>query len=100
MVWFWVGFLVLIGIFLAIDLGIFHRSSRSVSMREALTWSAIWFTTSLLFSVFVYFTYRQHWSGLGIETNLDGVEATTLYLEAYLLEWSLSVDNLFVIALI
>ncbi|MFT3788738.1 MAG: TerC/Alx family metal homeostasis membrane protein [Tepidisphaeraceae bacterium] len=100
MIWFWIGFLVLIALFLAMDLGVFHKQSREVSLREALTWSGVWFVTSLLFSVFVYFAYANHWQGLGEASELTGAGATRTYLVAYLLEWSLSVDNLFVIALI
>lgn len=109
MLWFWIGFLALVSFFLALDLGVFNRKDHEVSMREALTWSAVWICTSLLFSVFVYYAYANHWQGLGLELNQatgqqetvhSGLEAVTLFLQCYILEWSLSVDNLFVIALI
>jgi tellurite resistance protein TerC len=102
MIWFWIGFLLLVCFFLALDLGVFHRKEHSVSMREALTWSAVWIVTSLLFSGFVYYIYEHDWEQ--IRTNSAGVksgfDAWTTYMSAYVLEWSLSVDNLFVIALI
>lgn len=110
MIWFWIGFLVLVGGFLALDLGVFHRKAHVVSIREALIWSVVWITTSLLFSIFVYFAYTNHWMGLGIgdpnsdveevRAGLDGMTAWTKYITGYVVEWSLSVDNIFVIALI
>ncbi|MCS7034244.1 MAG: TerC family protein [Phycisphaerae bacterium] len=110
MIWFWLGFLALIAGFLALDLGVFHRKAHVVSIREALIWSAVWISTSLLFSIFVYFAYANHWMGLGIgnpsstipevREGLDGVTAWTKYITGYVVEWSLSVDNIFVIALI
>jgi tellurite resistance protein TerC len=107
MIWFWLGFLSLVTLFLALDLGVFHRKAHAVSMREGLIWSAVWATTALLFSIFVYHAYDKHWLGLGVpdpggppEAMIDGATAWTLYITCYLLEWSLSVDNLFVIALI
>jgi tellurite resistance protein TerC len=105
MIWFWVGFIALVILFLALDLGIFHRKAHVVSMKEALVWSAVWIVTSLLFSVFLYFSYENHWLGIGLDpaTNQpisSGAKAMTEYLTGYVVEWSLSVDNIFVIALI
>jgi tellurite resistance protein TerC len=109
MLLFWIGFLLLVSFFLALDLGVFNRKDHEVSMREALTWSGVWICTSLAFSAFVYFAYDNHWQGLGQHVNAatgqpevvhTGLEALTLFLQCYILEWSLSVDNLFVIALI
>jgi tellurite resistance protein TerC len=111
MIWFWVGFIALVVAFLAIDLGVFHRKAHVVSMREALTWSAVWISTSLLFSVFIYAAYDNHWYDLGRPdagadpqspafVGLDGAEAWLAYVTGYVVEWSLSVDNIFVIALI
>ena len=111
MIWFWLGFLLLVGTFLALDLGVFHRKAHAVKVKEALIWSVVWIATSLLFSVFVYFAYSNHWLGLGepqpekpahldIHDGLDGLTAWTKYVTGYVVEWSLSVDNIFVIALI
>lgn len=111
MIWFWLGFVALVTLFLALDLGVFHRKAHAVSVREALAWSAVWITTSLLFSVFVYFGYSNHWNGLGmpnldlpdghpLRDGLDGPTAWLQYVTGYVVEWSLSVDNIFVIALI
>lgn len=110
MIWFWLGFLALVGTFLALDLGVFHRKAHAVTIKEALIWSAVWITTSLLFSVFIFFAYSNHWLGLGeprpgerapdLANGLDGTTAFIKYITGYLIEWSLSVDNIFVIALI
>ena len=75
-------------------------------MKEALTWSAVWDTLGLSFSVFVYYGYQNHWLGLGTAIDAvdgvinDGTTATVKYLTGYVVEKSLSVDNIFVIALI
>ena len=91
---------------LALDLGVFHRKAHVVTMREALTWSAVWITMGLSFSVFVYYGYESHWLGLGSSIDAvdgainDGTTATVKYLTGYVVEKSLSVDNIFVIAMI
>jgi tellurite resistance protein TerC len=109
MLWFWIGFLALVSFFLALDLGVFNRKDHEVSMREGLLWSLVWVCTSLAFSVFVYIAYDNHWQNLGLHVNdttgqtevvHTGLEAFSLFIQCYILEWSLSVDNLFVIALI
>jgi len=106
MIWIWVGFITLVLLMLALDLGVFHRKAHVVSMKEALTWSAVWITMGLSFSVFVYYGYEHHWLGLGNTVDaVDGVinngsTATIKYLTGYVVEKSLSVDNIFVIAMI
>ena len=106
MIWLWAGFIVFVLLMLALDLGVFHRQSHVVSVKEALAWSAVWATLGLSFSVFVYFGYENHWLGLGSSIDAvdgvinDGTTATVKYLTGYVVEWSLSVDNIFVIALI
>jgi tellurite resistance protein TerC len=82
--WAAFGFVVL-GL-LALDLGVFHRKSHEVHVKEALTWSAVWIGVALAFNVAV-------WLGMGPQAGLE-------FLTAYLVEKSLSVDNIFVIALI
>ncbi len=109
-IWFYAGFTALILVFLALDLGVFHRNAHVVSVKEAATWSAIWTTCALAFTVFVYFGYQSHWLGLGLSVPvvgtpgetmiLDGATAAKQYLTGYIIEWSLSVDNLFVIAVV
>lgn len=93
---FWGGFLLLIFFLLALDLGVFNRRSHVVSTREALRWTTLWVSISFLFSIFVYFAYSNGW----IESTMSGSEAMFKYLSGYLVEQSLSMDNIFVIALI
>ena len=106
MVTVWVGFIAFVLLMLALDLGVFHRSAHVVSVREALKWSGIWIAMGLTFSVFVYFAYENHWFGLGLVADAvddvinDGASAMEKYLTGYLVEKSLSVDNIFVISII
>ncbi|MCC6677233.1 MAG: TerC family protein [Phycisphaerales bacterium] len=108
--WFYAGFIGLVVVILALDLGVFHRKAHVVGMREALAWSTVWTTCALLFSVFVYFAYSRHWLGLGMNVpvlghpelteTVPGLTAAKQYLTGYVVELSLSVDNIFVIALL
>jgi tellurite resistance protein TerC len=106
MVWIWIGFIVFVLAMLALDLGVFHRHSHVVRIPEALMWSAAWIALALSFSVFVYFGYENHWLGLGAGIDVvggrvnDGASATLKYLTGYVIEKSLSMDNIFVIALL
>jgi len=105
-IFLWIGFLLFIFAMLALDLGVFHRKSHVVSMREALTWSAVWIALGLSFSLLIYFGYERHWLGLGTAIDVaanvfnDGRTAAFKYLPGYVVEMSLSVDNFFVIAMI
>lgn len=96
MVWFWIGFLLLVFILLALDLGVFNKKSHVISAKEALRWTTVWVTLSLTFSIFVYYAYEDGW----IESEMSGTQAVLKYLTGYLVEQSLSMDNIFVIALI
>ena len=106
MLWIWLGFILFVLLMLALDLGVFHRKAHVVSVKEALGWSAVWITMGLLFSVFVYFGYESHWLGLGSAVDTvdgainDAQSATLKYLTGYVVEKSLSVDNVFVIAML
>ncbi len=106
MIWIWIGFILFILSLLALDLGVFHRHAHVVTVKEALGWSAVWLSLGLSFSLFVYFGYEQHWLGLGLEPDPVGGQlnsgwgATLKYLTGYVVEKSLSVDNIFVIAMI
>jgi TerC family integral membrane protein len=82
----WVGFNLFVLAMLALDLGVFHRKAHAIRVREALVWSVVWIALALLFNMGVYF-----WRGP--EPALD-------FLTGYLLEKSLSVDNIFVFLLI
>lgn len=106
MVWIWVAFVAFVLSMLALDLGVFHRKAHAVGVREALAWSCVWVALGLAFAVFVYFGYQGQWFGLG--TAVDAVDgavnggstAAEKYLTGYVVEKSLSVDNIFVIAMI
>jgi len=92
----WVIFIALICFLLALDLGVFNKNPHAVSTREAFGWTALWVTLSLLFSIVVYFAYEKDW----VTGDLSGSKAVLLYLTGYLVEQSLSMDNIFVIAVI
>ena len=106
--WLYLGFIVLVLIFLALDLGVFHRHAHVVSMREAATWTVVWIAAALLFNVAIFFIYEHQWLGMGASVaQLDGTEravggweAAKLFLTGYVVEKSLSMDNVFVIAMI
>ncbi len=106
MIWPWVIFICFVFVMLALDLGVFHRKSHVVGFKEALGWSAVWITLGVSFSVLVYFTYENHWFGLGLAPDVvdglvnNGKLAATKYLTGYVVEKSLSVDNIFVIAMV
>jgi len=113
MLWIWVGFILFILLLLALDLGVLNRKAHVIGVKEALGWSAVWIGLGLSFSVLVYLGYEHHWLGLGntpdaVEKSADfpqgkvndGKQAVVKYLTGYVVEKSLSVDNIFVIAMI
>lgn len=114
MFWMYLGFIALVLVLLALDLGVFHRKASVISTKAALGWSAFWIAVGLSFVVFVYFGYEAHWLGLGLTPDFtsagtvidgvtvynDGSSAAIKYLTGYVVEKSLAVDNIFVIAMI
>ncbi len=120
--WAYAGFIALVVVFLALDLGVFHREAHEVSFREATIWSAIWIACGLGFAGLVYAAYDHHWLGLGLDTpvyntalgagavaadgplivrdTVSGADAARQYLTGYIVEKSLAMDNIFVIAMI
>jgi tellurite resistance protein TerC len=131
----WGAFVLLVLLILAFDLGAFsHKESRTISARQALLRTLVYFLLSCSFTVFVYFAYEHKWFNLGVYAAADddaaeehaakpwlrlafpfepelkseaghglpgnGTEAATMYFTGYLVEQSLSMDNIFVIALI
>ena len=109
--WAYLGFIALVMLFLALDLGVFHREAHEVSMKESITWSCIWLACGLSFTAFIYYAYQHHWLGLGLETpvyaggvivlgEVTGATAAVQYLTGYIVEKSLAMDNIFVIAMI
>lgn len=98
----WLGFLILVFILLALDLGVFHKKDEAISTKAALLWTGFWILLSLVFNVFIYFAYEYHWLGIGLHIghNVGGSEAALKYFTGYIIEKSLSLDNIFVIAMI
>jgi tellurite resistance protein TerC len=84
--WHWVGFIACVLIFLALDLGVFHRRAHVILFREALAWSALWFCLALLFAALL--------------KPMRGDKESLEFLTGYLIELALSMDNVFVMALI
>ena len=82
----WIAFGILVPAMLALDLGVFHRKAHIISVREALLWSGVWITLALLFNLGIYF--------------LLGSDKALKFFTGYLVEKSLSVDNLFVFLLV
>jgi len=97
----WAGFFaIFIGV-LALDLGVLHRESKEMSVRQALGWTLVWIAVAMSFTGMVYGLYENHWFGWASAPDAPrGSEAAIQYVTGYLLEWSLSVDNIFVIAVI
>lgn len=94
----WGLFLLGILIFLALDLGVFNKNPHIISVKEASIWTSVWVSLSFLFSGVIYWLYST-----GKIDNVDVLtptEATIKYITGYLIELSLSIDNIFVIAVI
>ena len=95
-IWLWIGFNLFVLAMLALDLGVFHRKSHAVSGKEALIWSVVWITLSLVFNAIIYF----YWDRMMPTSSYSNQEAALAFLTGYLIEKSLSVDNIFVFILI
>ena len=106
MIWVWSGFLLFVGLILALDLGVFNRKAHAPTMRESLLFTGGTVLLAVAFSAFVYAAYNGHWLGLGAAVDAvdgrvnDGRLAAVKFLTGYVVELSLSMDNVFVIALI
>ena len=94
----WISFLAAILLFLALDLGVFNKTPHLISTKEASKWTAIWVTLSFLFSGIIYWLYSNDY--ISNPDRLKPVAASLKYITGYLIELSLSVDNIFVIAII
>tara|TARA_R110002074_G_scaffold161480_7_gene319510 strand:- start:6284 stop:7222 length:939 start_codon:yes stop_codon:yes gene_type:complete len=94
----WIVFIVFVLIFLALDLGVFHKNDHVIKSKEAGIWTAIWVTVAFSFSGVIYWLFNA-----GLIDNPTGLTPNTAvikYITGYLIELSLSVDNVFVIAVI
>lgn len=106
MIWMWTGFLLFVAVVLALDLGVFNRTPHAPTLKEALTFTTGTIVMALGFTAFVYFAYNGHWLGLGNAVDAvdgqvnNGRLAAVKFLTGYVVELSLSMDNVFVIALI
>ena len=85
-IWLWIGFNVFVLAMLALDLGVFHRKAHGVSIKEASIWSVVWIILAMAFNAGVYF--------------FSGPEPALQFFTGYLIEKSLSVDNIFVFGLL
>lgn len=96
--WIWVLFIALVIVFLALDLGVFHRNEHVIRSKEAGMWTALWVSIALGFSGVIYWLFSS-----GLVENPTGLTPNTAvlkYVTGYLIELSLSIDNVFVIAVI
>ena len=84
--WHWAGFVLFVVVCIAVDMGAFNQRARSVTFREALVWTAVWFALAMGFA--------------GLLIRFRGHEEATEFVTGYLIELSLSLDNILVIALI
>lgn len=84
--WLWIGFNVFVLLMLALDLGVFHRKEHKVTFKEAISWSVVWVTLALIFNGWIYYD--------------QGKDKALEFLTGYLIEKSLSVDNIFVFVLL
>lgn len=96
--WVWISFIAVVMVFLALDLGVFNKNDHVIKSKEAGIWTAVWVTVALGFSGVVYWLFS---AGL-VEnpTELTPDDAVLKYITGYLIELSLSIDNVFVIAVI
>ena len=85
-IYFWIGFHVFIFLMLALDLGVFNKKDHKVPVKEAIIWSSVWISLALLFNLFVFYEF--------------GKTKALEFLTGYVIEYSLSVDNIFVFIII
>ena len=85
-IFLWIGFNIFVLALLALDLGVFHRKAHSVSIKDATTWSLIWVSLAMIFNLGIYFAWGQ--------------EKALEFFTGYVIEKSLSVDNLFIFLMI
>ena len=94
----WAVFIAVVILALVIDLGVFNRTPHVIKTKEAAIWTSVWVSCAILFTIVIYFSFKNNW--LDNPTNLTPANAVLKYITGYLIELSLSVDNVFIIALI
>ncbi len=104
---FYAGFTLFVLLMLALDLGVFHRTAHEVSFKEALTWSIVWVSLALIFNVLFYFYAEWKFTTNEALMSLPGFNPQTMakqmgleFLTGYIIEKSLSVDNIFVFVVV
>ena len=97
MIWFWLGYFGLVALLLFLDLGVLHRKNKEPTIKSAAMWTAAWVALGLSFSGVVYLMYEHRWLDI---KGPGGADATITYVSAYLLEQALSIDNIFIMALL
>ena len=85
-IYFWIGFHVFVFLMLALDLGVFHKHTHKVPVKEAVVWTIIWIALALVFNLFIFYEF--------------GKTRALEFFTGYVIEYSLSVDNIFVFILI
>jgi tellurite resistance protein TerC len=100
-VYIWLFFLTFLFTMVALDLGVFHKKVEVPSVEDAVKWTVLWVSLSFFFNFIIYFLYEYDgpWRDARVE-DLSGMQAASQFLLGYVLELSLSVDNIFVIAMV
>ena len=101
--WLYLLTTLIIAAFLAVDLGVFHRKAHRVSMREASSFAVIWVGVALLYNVGLYFwslSYLQSNPPFGMGFEEAAKRTAMEFLAGYVIEYSLSIDNLFVFVVV
>lgn len=98
----WIAFIAFVLVMLAIDLGVLHKKRAEIGSREALRWTGFCAFLALSFNVLIYFLYKNQILGFGANPAYPatGLEAAMQFFSAWLLEQTLSLDNVFIIAVI
>ncbi len=94
----WIVFIAVVIFALILDLGVFNRTPHEIKTKEAAIWTSVWVTCALLFSGIIYLSFEHSW--IDNPTDLTPTDAVLKFVTGYLIELSLSVDNIFIIALI
>ncbi|HQR33525.1 MAG TPA: TerC family protein [Blastocatellia bacterium] len=105
--WLYAGFMAFVLAMLALDLGVFHRNAHAVSFREAATWSGVWIGLALVFNALLYFYAKWKFTVdprlmaiPGFNSDAAAWQTALEFLTGYIVEKSLSVDNIFIFVLV
>lgn len=94
----WILFISFVLLALVLDLGVFNKNPHEIKTKEAAIWTVVWVSCAILFTGVIYLSFENDW--VKNPTELSSMEAMLKYITGYLIELSLSVDNIFIIALI